>query len=147
MCPEESIFLNLVAGQVTAQTREALEAHVSECARCRELLAELRQVHEMLGEWTVSPPSIDLSAAVLQAARQQPAARRWWMSAAAAVLLAGSAGLIAGLVVPSPMEAAAPVTDEQVVDALGLDALVEQSAMFVPLLNLEEPAATGKEPS
>ena len=147
MCPEESILLNLVAGQVTVQTREALYAHVSECARCRELLAELRQVHEMIGEWAVSPPFVDLSAAVLQAARQQPVGRRWWMSAAAAVLLAGSGGLIAGLVAPSPMEAAAPVTDQQVAEAMGLDALVDQSAMFVPLLNLEESAATGKEPS
>ena len=147
MCPDESMFTQLAAGQVTAQVRESLEMHLAECPACRERYEGIQRIHELLGEWTVSPPPVDLSGAVLQAARQQTAGRPWWMLAAAAVLLAGSGGMIAGLLIPARMQAATPVSDEQVVEAVGIDVLAGNADVFAPLLlAADEPAADGKEP-
>lgn len=146
MCPDDSMFMRLAAGQVTAQMRESLEMHLAECPSCRVRYEAIEQVHELLGEWTVSPPPVDLSAAVLAAARQQSAGRPWWMSAAAAVLLAGSGGMIAGLLVPARMEAAAPVSDEQVVEAMGIDVLAGNADVFAPLLATDASDLDREEP-
>jgi anti-sigma factor RsiW len=54
--------------------RAAFARHLAECEACTAEVAELRQVTEMLGELTETPPPAALRANVLAAARQTPQA-------------------------------------------------------------------------
>ena len=114
-----------VDGELPADERVALERHLAECAACREIASELRQVRELAGMAADVQPPRDLWPGIQQRigdgaqdARVLPFRRRWAFTvpqlAAAAVLMmvvgAGAATVaVRGLGAPAPAPATGPV--------------------------------------
>lgn len=95
-CPDPDRLITLLYDdEGTSTERATLEAHLSECASCTDLLATLDRTRTTLGAWQAARPPLGF--AVVQA---PPLWRRilpWsGMAAAAVLVLAASAGL-AGL--------------------------------------------------
>lgn len=90
--------------------RRTVATHLSECADCRRVLAELTEVKRRAAEWRPTPPTSDpwpaIRRAVLREPRPRPSRRRWWpigiavgsLAAALLVWTLGPTGL------PSPLE-------------------------------------------
>jgi anti-sigma factor RsiW len=98
-----------VDDELNADDRSALESHLTECARCRASVAELRQVVQRAGALADRAPDRDLwpdiagrlerAGSVVDIASRRPAPRRVSFSvpqlvAAAVVLMAVSAGAV-----------------------------------------------------
>ena len=129
------------AGELPADVRQAVQAHLAECAACRAALAEVDALAGVLASGQTPPVPPGFAARVMAAARQrqepEPAAVwnlvRWWRlvpapmhAAAAAVLVIGLAvGLLMGWTT-SPARQAAPApaaAQADPLDAYNLDYL------------------------
>src|SRR5512145_1349288 len=97
---EESIIPYL-DGRLSAAERQALGAHLSVCAECRERVDELRAVMSTLGEWTLEPPSPAFDAALRARLAEEAEQGSGWLvlrpiygaALAAAVVLASAVAL------------------------------------------------------
>jgi anti-sigma factor RsiW len=72
---------NLIAyldGKAGAAERRTVEAHLAECAECRERAQQFRLLWGALDEWTAPPPSPGFDAGVLARVAQEPARRSFW---------------------------------------------------------------------
>jgi len=119
ICKEAMLLISGHLDQVNTEEEELqLQAHLKDCAACRELLALLRGQDAAIGAMTQeAPPS--LCGNVMQAIRQDMAAkkrqRRAWRSAAVAAALVAVIG-IGSLALPkkagpaAPADAAVPMT-------------------------------------
>ena len=139
----EDVLKQLTAfssGELSANVRQAVQAHLAECAACRAALAEVDAL-AVLASGRTPPVPRGFAARVMMAARQRQETKpvaawnlmRWWRltstpmhAAAAAVLIIGlSVGLVLGWTsATSPAQAAAAVQPDPV-DAYQLDYLGE----------------------
>jgi anti-sigma factor RsiW len=132
MCPTETELIRLVGGELSAARADELRQHLAHCRRCAAALAAIQSTWDVLGQWQVEPPQGNLTAAVLRAAsRPRPMP---WLRIAAAILMAAGAGLLAGRT--APLSAASPqtVSDAQLVEQLGLDALADPAVSLTQLI-------------
>lgn len=83
---------------LAASQRVALEAHLEECADCRELLADLHRLSNLIGSAplaAMSPETMDRLSRSLHAARDRGVLRiTSWLTAAAAAVLVGTLLLV-----------------------------------------------------
>ena len=129
------------SGELPADVRPAVQAHLAECAACRAALAEVDAVACVLSAAQTPPIPPGFTSRVMTAARQmrraEPVAAwnlmRWWRltsapmhAAAAAVLIIGlSFGLVMGWTsAPSPAQAGTAAQPDPV-DAYQIDYLGE----------------------
>jgi len=77
--------MDVLYGEADTSARERVEAHLRECAACRDEMTALRRLRRSLGAWTIETPP-----ARAVAAPRHPA---FWLPAAAAVILALGLGL------------------------------------------------------
>lgn len=131
-------LIELAGGQLPESRRQACDAHLGQCAECRERQQAIASTWQRLGDWAVDVPAGDLSAEVLAtlASEQRmrigaPASKgRLAIRVAASVALAVGAGHLAGRwmwTVPSTV-AVAPASEEQVIESLQLNELGGQAA-------------------
>jgi len=130
-------LIELAAGRVPGERREAVEAHLAVCAECKARWEGIAGTWGALGVWDVAPLGIDLAPAVEGAARReaerQTAAGFWRRHApmvarlaAAVVLGAGTGHVAARLARPAADQAAEVAADgEAVARSLRLHALEE----------------------
>jgi ferric-dicitrate binding protein FerR (iron transport regulator) len=143
MCPSESDLIRLLGGETTAQRRSEIQAHLETCQPCRRLYRELQLTWDALG--VLSPPAApDLTASILAAARHRRAFGGSW-AAAAVLALAAGAGVVAGLATaPAPT---VRVSADEVIQAIGLDALADGPSAFATLFVPESQDSTEEAPS
>lgn len=126
MCITQPQLLRLLSGELPDHERLAIETHLADCAPCHQQFEEMRRTWEALDQWPL-PGVPDLTARIMAAAAQpSPRSALPLLRIAAAILLACGVGIVAGLSVPSSQESptlAQQVSTEEVVQALGLDAL------------------------
>lgn len=105
---------------------EAVAAHLADCADCRRRMTELREGWDLLGQWSIDEPTVDLTDAIMSQAQVvrrislgRPGA---WVRIAASIAVGlGLGGLAAR---PRP----APVSAQQVSEAVYLEALALDSS-------------------
>jgi len=89
-------------GELSAQDRERVEQHLSECGRCREALARLRAAADVLGQLP-TPPAVSegfagrVVARARLRARPQPVVVELWRSFPLARRIAAAAALVLGI--------------------------------------------------
>ncbi len=99
----DELLLDILEGDVSAETSAAVEEHVSECARCAALLRDIRDVRESAAALPDLAPSADLWKGIssrieapvvaLGGRKQTRFAAPAWIAAAAALLIAASSGI------------------------------------------------------
>ncbi len=99
----DELLLDVLEGDVSVETSAAVDAHVSECARCAALLRDIGDVRERAATLPDLSPSSDLwkgiaariETPVVALGERKP--HRFsspaWMAAAAALLVVGSSGI------------------------------------------------------
>lgn len=122
-------------GRLSAETRDAVEAHLSSCEACREKLHQARQTWDALGSWEAGPPEVDLSGRVIarleteqaEGSQRGPYRLQDWVwpmaKLAASIGVAALLGHTAGMVMrPGPASLTADTADtQQAADELYLD--------------------------
>jgi len=115
---------------------KALTEHMAICKECAAKLQALRSPWDVLGQWTLDTPDIDLTDQVLARAQtnasiylKQPKAL---IRIAASVIIGVGAGSWLGQTI------AQPVSDEQVTEAMYLDVLTLNSSTGLTSPLLEE---------
>ena len=103
MCNTEQL-VSYVYEELSASERAEFESHLSDCAECRQGLAELRGTRHLLASWAPPQPEFNFHIVRGAAAPAVPAPRRrfafvpqWALSAAAALLLVAGAAAVANL--------------------------------------------------
>ena len=104
MCNTEQL-VSYVYQELSESERVEFESHLSECAGCRQELAELRGSRQLLASWTPPQPEFNFHIVRGAAAPSMAAAPRrrfafvpqWALSAAAALLLFAGAAALANL--------------------------------------------------
>jgi anti-sigma factor RsiW len=100
MCNQEHL-ISYLYDDLSPADRRSFEAHLAQCAGCREEVAGLRHTRQHLAAW--APPEPAFNFRLVQSARTAPPRRRfafvpqWALAAAAAVLLMAGAAAIANL--------------------------------------------------
>jgi anti-sigma factor RsiW len=123
--PDGVTLDDFVDDALPAAERAAVEAHLTTCAECRDLVAGLRSVIAAVSALEpVEPPRAAWARIerTIRAERPGTRAPRWpWLAAAAVLVLATFAGLkLAGVWQPAPasdLTASAPVPDAQAIEA------------------------------
>jgi hypothetical protein len=100
MCNDPEWIVGYLYGELPEPERQAFDAHLSTCARCRNEVAELRGARGHLTAW--APPEPDFEFRIVRGASAAPLPRRWWPApawglAAAAVLVLAAAAAIANV--------------------------------------------------
>lgn len=140
----EDVLKQLTAfssGELPADVRQAVQAHLAECAACRAALAEVDALAGVLAGAQAPPIPSGFASRVLAAARQRQKAEplaawnlmRWWRlasapmhAAAAAVLVIGlSVGLVLGWTSAPSAAQATTAAQPDPVDAYQIDYLGE----------------------
>jgi len=131
----ENETIRFAADELPAGARQALEAHVNDCAACRAAIEAQRALCDGLGEWTVDAGARDLWPGLAQrldhpGAHAAPTGYRFGRIAAAVLLGLGAGYGTGRLASPLPMTAAQrpPMTADAALSQLGLGALAEPSA-------------------
>lgn len=151
-CVSENLLIRLAGDELEAAERTEVMGHLEECPRCRATWESLRATWDLLGEVTAMPPAHDLTAAVLaRAAEPLPERNRWALAArvAAMIALAGGVGIVAGLLTPRTptlADSTTPVTEEEVVTALGLDTLDDGGYLLAGIFETEASDADAEAP-
>ena len=100
--------------------------HLSGCASCRQRWIALQETWDVLGQWTVAEPDIDLTERILQKARPVRPVYLWQartlIRIAASIIIGMGLGAI--LARPKPV----PVSDRQVAQSMYLDVLALDSS-------------------
>jgi hypothetical protein len=91
--PSSSELSEYLDGELPAESRLVVEAHLTRCAECGELLGELRRVLARAQALEDRPPHEDLWPGVAAAIGAAPG-RRWRVSIPVPVLLAASVALM-----------------------------------------------------
>jgi anti-sigma factor RsiW len=100
-CEDKELLIAYLYDEVEPVDRARVEAHLSECAACREEVAGLRSARTTLAEW--APATRALGFRLVQTDPAHDVPRRWWWplpvwaQAAAAVLVVGVAAGLANL--------------------------------------------------
>ena len=101
MCNTEQL-VSYVYEELSASERVEFERHLSDCAECRQELAELRGTRHLLASW--APPQPEFNFHIVRGAAPPAAPPRrlafvpqWALSAAAALLLAAGVAAVANL--------------------------------------------------
>ena len=101
MCNTEQL-VSYVYEELSASERAEFESHLSDCAECRQGLAELRGTRHLLASW--APPQPEFNFHIVRGAAPPAAPPRrfafvpqWALSAAAALLLAAGVAAVANL--------------------------------------------------
>ena len=101
MCNTEQL-VSYVYEELSASERVEFERHLSDCAECRQELAELRGTRHLLASW--APPQPEFNFHIVRGAAPPAAPSRrfafvpqWALSAAAALLLAAGVAAVANL--------------------------------------------------
>jgi hypothetical protein len=121
----EHLSDNQLLEMVRAQgSQPTSDAHLTDCADCRQRLALLQESWNLLGQWSVDEPSVDLTAVIMSKAQAvrcislvQP---RAWVRIAASIAV----GLGVGSLVARP----APAPQQQINKAVYVEALALNSA-------------------
>lgn len=92
-CDKSNLVQRLHDNEVSAAERAAAESHLRECAECRQLLADLRQVSQLIAEAAtavIPDEAVQRMQEVWHAARERSVRRAagWLTATAAAVLVA-----------------------------------------------------------
>jgi anti-sigma factor RsiW len=160
----EDVLKQLTAfssGDLPADGRRAVQAHLAQCPACRTALAEIDALAGVLAGAQAPPVPVGFASRVLAAAQQRHETElietwnlmRWWRmasapmhAAAAAVLVIGlSVGLVLGWTsAPSPAQAESVVQGEAV-DAYQIDYLGEAPSGSLADSYLTLVLATNKE--
>lgn len=74
----ETLLNGYVEAELAPPVREAVEIHLQGCARCRELLAEVRVLREQLRVFPTVPVREELITAVLEATTGRPVRTPFW---------------------------------------------------------------------
>jgi anti-sigma factor RsiW len=130
-----------VAGDLPMADRQAVQAHLAECAACRAKLAELDAVAGVVASTPTPPIPSGFASCVMAAARKRQKAQpvavwnllRWWRltsapmhAAAAAVLIVGlSVGAVLGWTSAPPEARAETAAEVDPVDVYQIDYLGE----------------------
>lgn len=144
MCPEETKLLRFLAGELPEGERELVLLHLGECESCRALRQSLQGAWDELGRWKLVIPPVDLTAAVLSSARRESARGRWFARSgiAAAILVAAGIGWTLGrLPGKESVLSGGTVTAEEMVKAVGLDALEGNLGAFSMIFAEDESEA------
>lgn len=144
-CPDESLLIRWVAGELPAPQRDALDRHAAQCDACRSRRTELQHVWDAAGELEFLPPPRDLTDAVLAAARQSIGRTRtpasvYALRLAAAVALAAGLGTVAGRLLPPAAHespATAVVSEDELLDRTGLHLLAGDNVIIAHVLEVD----------
>lgn len=74
----EKSLIAYLDGKTLSSERRAVEAHLVECAACRERAEQFRLVFGVLDEWQAPPPSPGFDAAVRARVAQLPVRSSFW---------------------------------------------------------------------
>ena len=74
----EKSLIAYLDGKALSSERRAVEAHLAECAACRERAAQFRLVFGVLDEWQAPPPSPSFDAAVRAGVARLPVRNSFW---------------------------------------------------------------------
>lgn len=117
-----------------------LTEHVAECKSCADRLEALKVPWDVLGQWAIDTPGIDVTDQVLSKAQAQN--NRSIMLQQPQALIRVAASIIIGVGAGSWLgrSAAQPVSDQQVTEAMYLDVLTLNSSTgwTSPLLEEEK---------
>jgi hypothetical protein len=58
LCPDEEIIADYLEGRLSAENKEALDVHLSECERCLEELMTVRKALRVQADWEAVPSSV-----------------------------------------------------------------------------------------
>ena len=102
------------------------EEHLRQCESCMSRMEEFRRTWEVLGEWTVEEPNVDLTKAILGRANTVRSIYLWQPQA----LLRVAASIIVGIGIGSlsALPVRGQVSTQQVSDAMHLDVLTVDSS-------------------
>jgi anti-sigma factor RsiW len=100
-CEDKELLVAYLYDEAEPADRERVDAHLAECASCREEVEGLRGVRTTLADWAPSTRALGFRLVQTDAA-QEPRRRAWWplpawAQAAAAVLVVGVAAGLANL--------------------------------------------------
>jgi anti-sigma factor RsiW len=100
-CEEKELLVAYLYDEADPADRDRVDAHLAECASCREEVDGLRGVRTMLADWAPSTRALGFRLVQTDPARE-PRHRPWWplpawAQAAAAVLVVGVAAGLANL--------------------------------------------------
>ncbi len=101
---EQQVAL-LAGGELGARETEGVERHLTDCAECRQLAAELRETRELLAGLGAEEPDERAVAAVRTSVLAAAAPRRWplLVAVAAALVIAIAIGSVQQLRRPAPV--------------------------------------------
>ncbi len=99
--------------------------HLAKCSSCRRRFEALREPWDTLGQWIVDDPGIDLTDRIMAKAQPVRAIRLWQGRALGRIAAAILLGLGLGALVARPKPA--PISENQVTEAMYLDALALHS--------------------
>ena len=97
---EAEALVEYLYGEIDADTRARVDAHLASCGACRDTLDGMRGARAELATWTVPERPLGFTILPTDAVRPAAAVRPWWASgalAAAAVILLAVAAAIANL--------------------------------------------------
>jgi len=117
----DSQLLKLLSGSAPGAPAE----HLAGCEDCRQRLAGLRQAWDVLGQWTVEEREVDLTDRIMRQAQPVRSICLWQPRALVRIAAAIAIGFALGGLAGRP--GSASVTDQQVAEAMYLDALALQS--------------------
>jgi len=122
-------LIELAAGRLPPERRQAVEDHLAACEACRKRLAAVAGTWDALGAWAVTPPEVDLAEAVQDAARRhasgEAGAGSWHRVAlrlAAAVAIGAGVGHAVARLARAPSDLAAEPDPADVAHSLRLAA-------------------------
>lgn len=101
MCNKEHL-VGFLYGELSGTDRLAFEAHLKQCAACRDEVGQLRQTRQHLEAWSPPEPEFNFQIvhtvpSVAKPARRFAAIPQWALTAAASLLLVAGAAAIANV--------------------------------------------------
>jgi hypothetical protein len=100
-CEEKELLVSYLYDEAEPADRDRVDAHLAECALCREEVDGLRAMRTTLAEWAPSTRALSFRLVQTDPSREQGRRTWWplpaWAQAAAAVLVIGVAAGLANL--------------------------------------------------
>lgn len=131
-------LIRLAAGELPPEEQREAERHLGACAPCRQAFEGVRDVRDLLGEWSIDAPSRDAWPGIEQALDDRAVIRPAWawgnrLSRIAAVIVLGAGtGYGAGwLAMPHSTQFAAELpaaSADEALAAVGFEAIESPSA-------------------
>lgn len=149
-CVGDNELIRMLGRELDPHERAALLQHLELCAHCQSRYRATQATWALLGKWEVEPGELDLTARVLASAQRRPAHRSWLPLAASIALAAGlgvSAGLLRSHESSGLPQGPRTVSPERLVQALGLDALGQDSIALDDVLTAPEGSGEQEEPN